>query len=198
MRREKACRRAESDAEQVQAHHQGLFGPAVSDSTTRRTLAAMDAEVLAKIAEARARVRRHVWSLLCLRPGGFRWLTVAGKHLHRWIVIDMDATIITAASKKEGASVTWKKTFGFHPLAAWAAVRVKLRVRAQGRFRDRPGSTPSRRRRRRRPGVSASAGPTRLPQVPETGAGLRPVAVRRTPAAHRRCRAVHHRLAEGA
>ncbi|MFD0507482.1 IS1380 family transposase [Streptomyces chiangmaiensis] len=110
-----------SDAEQLQAHHQGLFGPAVSDSTTRRTLAAMDAEVLARIAEARARVRRHVWSLLCLRPGGFPWLTVAGKHLHRWIVIDMDATIITAASKKEGASATWKKTFGFHPLAAWCA-----------------------------------------------------------------------------
>ncbi|MFB6959235.1 hypothetical protein ACFCYB_19945 [Streptomyces sp. NPDC056309] len=57
----------------------------------------------------------------CLRPGGFPWLTFAGKHLHRWIVIDMDATIITAASKNEGASATWKKTFGFHPLAAWCA-----------------------------------------------------------------------------
>ncbi|WP_371666608.1 hypothetical protein OG985_46380 [Streptomyces sp. NBC_00289] len=48
----------------------------------------------------RARVRRHVWSLLHLRPGGFPWLTVAGKRLHGWVVIDMDATIITAASKK--------------------------------------------------------------------------------------------------
>ncbi|MGW6262093.1 hypothetical protein [Streptomyces sp. NPDC055085] len=27
-----------SASEQLQAHHQGLFGPAVSDSTTRRTL----------------------------------------------------------------------------------------------------------------------------------------------------------------
>lgn len=110
-----------SDAEQVQAHHQGLFGPAVSDSTTRRTLAAMDEEVVAKIGRVRARVRRHVWSLLHLRPGGFPWLTVAGKHLHRWIVIDMDATIITAASKKQGATATWKKSYGFHPLAAWCA-----------------------------------------------------------------------------
>lgn len=93
----------------------------MSDSTTRRTLTAMDAEVLAKIAEARARVRRHVWSLLYLRPGGFPWLTVPGKHLHRWIVIDMDATIITAASKKQGATATWKKTFGSHPLAAWCS-----------------------------------------------------------------------------
>ncbi|WP_245991498.1 transposase, partial [Streptomyces spongiicola] len=107
-----------SDAEQLQAHHQGLFGATVSDSTTRRTLAAMDAEVLAKIARVRARVRRHVWSLLHLRPGGFPWLTIAGKHLHRWVVIDMDATIITAASKKQGAAATWKKSFGFHPLAA--------------------------------------------------------------------------------
>ncbi|WP_325063633.1 hypothetical protein [Streptomyces marianii] len=91
-----------SDAEQLQAHRQGLFGPAVSDSTTRRTLVAMDEEVLAKIAWVRARVRRHIWSLLHLRPGGFPWLTIAGKHLHRWVVIDMFATIITAASKKEG------------------------------------------------------------------------------------------------
>ncbi|MEV6841478.1 transposase [Streptomyces sp. NPDC051133] len=110
-----------SDAEQVQIHHQGLFGPPVSDSTTRRALAAMDSEVLAKIGQVRARVRRHVWSLLCLRPGGFAWLTIAGKVLHRWIVIDMDATIITAASKKQGAAATWKKTYGFHPLAAWCA-----------------------------------------------------------------------------
>ncbi|MFD5513745.1 IS1380 family transposase [Streptomyces sp. NPDC127051] len=110
-----------SDAEQVQAHHQGLFGPVASDSTTRRTLAAMDGEVPAKIAAVRARVRRHVWGLLALRPGGFPWVTVAGKRLHRWIVIDMDATIITAASKKDGASATWKKTYGVHPLAAWCA-----------------------------------------------------------------------------
>ncbi|MFE4416143.1 IS1380 family transposase [Streptomyces sp. NPDC056821] len=110
-----------SDAEQLQAHHQGLFGPAVSDSTTRRTLEAMEEEVLAKIARARAQVRRGVWSLLHLRPGGFPWLTIAGKRLHRWVVIDMDATIITAASKKQGAAATWKKSFGFHPLAAWCA-----------------------------------------------------------------------------
>jgi len=110
-----------SDAEQLQAHHQGLFGATVSDSTTRRTPAAMDEEVLAKIARVRAQVRRHVWSLLHLRPGGFPWLTIAGKYLHRWVVIDMDATIITAASKKEGAAATWKKTFGFHPPAAWCA-----------------------------------------------------------------------------
>lgn len=110
-----------SEAEQLQAHHQGLFGPAVSDSTTRRALAAFDEDTVAKIAKIRAQVRRRVWSLLHLRPGGFPWLTVAGKRLSGWIVIDLDATIITAASKKEGAAATFKSSFGFHPLAAWCA-----------------------------------------------------------------------------
>nr|WP_308050740.1 hypothetical protein [Streptomyces sp. TRM72054] len=37
------------------------------------------------------------------------------------MVVGLDATIITAAWKKPGAAVTFKKTFGFHPLAAWCA-----------------------------------------------------------------------------
>jgi Transposase DDE domain. len=110
-----------SEAEQLQLHHGPLFGPAASDSTARRTLGALDEPALAKIAKVRARVRRQVWSLLHLRPGGFPWLMVAGKRLTGWIVIDIDATVITAASKKAGAAVTFKKTFGFHPLAAWCA-----------------------------------------------------------------------------
>ncbi|MFI5689904.1 hypothetical protein [Streptomyces sp. NPDC051636] len=110
-----------SEAEQLQLHHRPLFGLAASDSTARRTLAGLDEATLAKIAEARARVRRHMWSLLRLRPGGFPWLTVAGRRLTGWIVIDLDATIITSASNKAGAAVTFKKTFGFHPLAAWCA-----------------------------------------------------------------------------
>ncbi|MFZ3494149.1 transposase [Streptomyces sp. 5.8] len=108
-----------SEAEQLQAHHQSLFGTAVSDSTTRRTLAAFDEATLAEIAKIRAGVRRGVWSLLHLRPGGFPWLTIAGKRLNGWIVIDLDATLIHAASKKQGAAPTFKSGFGFHPLAAW-------------------------------------------------------------------------------
>jgi hypothetical protein len=110
-----------SEAEQLQLHHRPLFGPEASDSTARRTLAALDEATLAKIARVRARVRRHVWGLLHLRPGGLPWLVVAGKRLCGWIVIDLDATVITAASKKAGAAVTFKKTYGFHPLAAWCA-----------------------------------------------------------------------------
>jgi hypothetical protein len=101
------------EAEQLQLHHRPLFGTAASDSTVRRTLAALDQAALGRIAKVRARVRRQVWSLLHLRPGGFPWLAVAGKRLTGWIVIDLDATVITSASKKAGAAVTFKKTFGF-------------------------------------------------------------------------------------
>ena len=34
--------------------------------------------------------------------------------------MDIDATIVVAHSEKEQAAPTWKKTFGFHPLAAFA------------------------------------------------------------------------------
>ncbi|MEU9057255.1 hypothetical protein AB0D37_44205 [Streptomyces sp. NPDC048384] len=59
-----------------------MFGLAASDSTARRTLAVLDEAALGKIAKVRARVRRHVWRLLHLRPGGFPGLTVAGKRLY--------------------------------------------------------------------------------------------------------------------
>ena len=36
------------------------------------------------------------------------------------IPVDIDATIVIAHSEKEKAAPTWKKTFGFHPLAAFA------------------------------------------------------------------------------
>lgn len=101
------------EAEQLHLHHRPLFGTAASDSTVRRTLAALDEEALGRVAKARRQVRRHVWSLLHLRLGGFPWLSVAGKRLRGWIVIDIDATIITSASRKTGATVTFKKTFGF-------------------------------------------------------------------------------------
>jgi hypothetical protein len=36
------------------------------------------------------------------------------------VTIDLDATIVIAHSEKEQAAPTWKKTFGHHPLTAWA------------------------------------------------------------------------------
>ena len=77
--------------------------------------------MLDRIARARAKAREHAWNLIEETPAGFPWLAVAGKTLTGWLVIDMDATLVTASSDKEGAAPTWKKGYGFHPLAAWCA-----------------------------------------------------------------------------
>jgi hypothetical protein len=103
------------------AHQEPVFGAAPSDTTVRRTLELADNKTLDRIARVRAKVRAHVWSLIAARPAGFPWLRIAGKLLAGWLVIDLDATLITAYSDKEGAAPTFKKGYGFHPLGAWLA-----------------------------------------------------------------------------
>ena len=102
-------------------HQAAVFGRAPSDTTVRRTLELADSRTLDKVARARAKVREHVWSLICATPAGFPWLAIAGKLLAGWLVIDLDATLITAHSDKEGAAATFKMGYGFHPLGAWLA-----------------------------------------------------------------------------
>jgi Transposase DDE domain group 1 len=94
-----------------------VLGAAPSDTTVRRTLELACPRTLRRIAKARA----HVWKLIAARPGGFPWPEIAGKTLTGSLVIDMDATLVTASSDKEGAEPTWKKGYGFHPLGAWLA-----------------------------------------------------------------------------
>jgi len=108
-----------AQAELLARHHTVVLGGQASDSTLWRTLEEIDAKTREEIGKARTRVRVRVWALLEAREAGFPWITVLGKQLTGWVVIDMDATVITAASKKEGAAGTFKKTFGHHPLAAW-------------------------------------------------------------------------------
>jgi DDE family transposase len=103
------------------AHQEPVFGDAPSDTTVRRTLELADPRTLEKIARVRAAVRAHVWSLIAATPAGFPWLAIAGKLLAGWLVIDLDATLITAHSDKELAAPTFKKGYGFHPLGAWLA-----------------------------------------------------------------------------
>jgi hypothetical protein len=98
-----------------------VFGEPASDSTVRRALVELDAKATARIRRARTRVRAHVWDLLAARDGGFTWVSVAGRVLTGWIVVDIDATLITAHSDKQGAAATFKKGWGFHPLGAWCA-----------------------------------------------------------------------------
>ena len=56
-----------------------------------------------------AAFRRHWWSLLAERPEGFPWLSVAGRELTGVTVVDLDATIVHAASEKENARATYNR-----------------------------------------------------------------------------------------
>jgi hypothetical protein len=104
------------------AHLAPVLGAAPSGPTVRRTLdLAGSPRMLDRVARARAKARERAWNLIERTPAGFPWLAVAGKTLTGWLVIDMDATLVTSSSDKEGAAPTWKKGYGFHPLAAWCA-----------------------------------------------------------------------------
>lgn len=105
----------------VLEHLSGVLGEPVTWQTLRRTLDLADTATLVRIAQARARVRAHVWELIAARASGFPWLTIAGRLLEGLVVIDMDATLISASSPKEGAAGTYKAGFGFHPLGGWCA-----------------------------------------------------------------------------
>jgi hypothetical protein len=108
-------------AEQLQHQWKSLFPRPVSDSTLRRGLEAVDGPVAARIERVRAVVRRQVWTWLALQPAGFAWISVCGRKLAGWYVLDLDATVVTCTSKKEGAAGTYKGTWGHHPLGAWVA-----------------------------------------------------------------------------
>ena len=103
-------------------HLSPVLGDAPSGPTIRRALLLAGSErILARVAKARARARARVWKLIGDSPEGFPWLAIAGKTLEDWLVIDLDATLVTAHSDKEGAAPTFKMGYGFHPLGAWCA-----------------------------------------------------------------------------
>jgi hypothetical protein len=94
-----------------------VFGLVASDPTVSRCIDALAADApaaLAAITTARAAARAQAWRL-------------AGEHAPdhaanatRPVVIDVDATLVTAHSEKEAAAPTFKRGYGFHPL--WAFV----------------------------------------------------------------------------
>lgn len=95
----------------------GVYGPVASDPTVSRTIdrLAADADAaLRAIHMARAVGRTRAWEL-------------AGEHAPDHaidagtpLVIDVDATLVTAHSDKQGAAPTFKRGYGHHPL--WAFV----------------------------------------------------------------------------
>ena len=111
----------------VLAHLAPVLGNAPSGPTARRALdLAGGTAMLDRIARGQAGARAQVWTLIEGTPAGFPWLAIAGKTLAGRVVIDMDATLVTARSDRDGAAPTWKKGYGFHP--AGCLVREHARV----------------------------------------------------------------------
>lgn len=95
----------------------GVYGPVASDPTVSRTIAALavDADrALAWIDAARQQARERVWALAGDHAPD------AGRSADAPLVIDLDATLVTAHSEKEQAAATFKRGYGFHPLIAFA------------------------------------------------------------------------------
>ena len=96
--------------------HQGqVLGPVASAPTVWRALDELTPAALARVQLARARTRRHVWAQLDKLPAS----AVAGTDLGDVVVLDVDATLVTAHSEKESAAATFKGGFGYHPLGVW-------------------------------------------------------------------------------
>jgi hypothetical protein len=107
----------------VLRHQAQVLGPVASAPTVWRALEEATPARLRKIDVARARVRRHVWAQL---PEGVPASKVAGTDLGDVVVLDVDATIVVAHGEKENAALTFKGTFGFHPLGVWCDNTTEL------------------------------------------------------------------------
>jgi len=100
-----------SDANLLRAEP-GLYGPVASDATISRTIAALAVDVgkvEKAVASARACARDHAWNQAAAHAPNHA--VSADKPL----VLDLDATLITAHSDKENAAPTFKRGYGFHP-----------------------------------------------------------------------------------
>lgn len=89
-----------------------VFGSVASDPTVSRLVARLAADVDAAteaIRAARAQARSRVWARRRPVPG-----PPGGQ-----VIIDLDATLVTAHSDKELAAPTFKRGFGFHPILAF-------------------------------------------------------------------------------
>jgi len=104
---------------------QGLFGPVASNATVSRLVDAMadDPAALAAVQAARAAVQTRIAGLVDQSTpspdtdtgADSDTSTEAGAE----VVVDIDATLITAHSDKQDAAPTYKRGFGSHPLLAY-------------------------------------------------------------------------------
>jgi hypothetical protein len=94
----------------------GVFGLVASDPTVSRlvdTLARDCDKALAALGAARALVRATAWKMAGDAAPDH------GIDADHPLIIDLDATLLTAHSEKERAAPTFKRGFGFHPLCSF-------------------------------------------------------------------------------
>ena len=93
-----------------------VFGLVASDPTVSRLFATLAVDVDAAVAalrQARAQARAAVWTRRRPLAG------TPGSRAGGQVVVDIDATLVTAHSDKEGAEPTFKRGYGFAPMCAF-------------------------------------------------------------------------------
>jgi len=104
---------------QALADQPDLRGPVASTATIWRVLEGVDAGVLGRLRTARAIARERAWAARAELTGTeLPPARAAGRDLD-YAVIDIDATLVTAHSDKQGAAGNFKGGFGYHPIGAW-------------------------------------------------------------------------------
>ena len=105
-----------ADVDRLRSQPQ-VYGPVASDPTVSRLMRTLSTvapeKALKAVNAARAAARAHAWSLAGDHSPAH------GTSKAQPLVVDLDATLVTAHSDKEGARPTWKKGYGFHPLCAF-------------------------------------------------------------------------------
>jgi Transposase DDE domain group 1 len=92
-----------------------VFGSVASDPTVSRLFTVLAADVdaaVAAIRQARADARAAVWNRRRPLAG------TPGSRTGGQVIVDIDATLVTAHSDKEHAEPTYKRGYGFHPMCS--------------------------------------------------------------------------------
>ena len=155
-------------------HQAPLLGPVASAPTVWRSLNEASPAALARVEKARAKVRRHVWSLLSQPPAS----KVAGIDLGEVVVLDVDATLVTATRRRSrprrrsrAGSVSTRSACGATtPPSCWRSACGRETPAA-----TMPGTTSrswAGRSPRSRPSSPAPAGPCRRGRRHPSAVGL--------------------------
>ena len=89
-----------------------------STATAWRVLDSVEESLLDQVKLARAAARERAWWLRGEAGRGFLAVRCAGTVVPG-LVIDLDATLVTCHSEKQGSAPTYKHGYGYHPLLAW-------------------------------------------------------------------------------